>query len=466
MNGWTLAMNSSFPLPLQRTIRDLLLWSAMWGAAASTDLQGQTWSAFRGPTGDGIATEADLPTTWSETENVRWKIEIPGVAWSQPIVVGDKVYVTTAVAENQPQPKVGEGGLGFNPFSGEGFARLTTGGQPPEQEYQWRLLRIDLASGALDWSKTFLVAKPPIATHRSNSYASETPVTNGGSVFVHVAMNGVYCFDLDGEVQWTTKLAVAPMIYGWGTGSSPIVLGKTLYVVCDNEKQSYLLALNTDNGEQRWRVERDEPSNWGTPYVWRNKHRTELVVSGGKMMRSYAPESGNLLWEFPGGGRSATTPVGNQELLFVGSVSRTSGARGTLVAIRAGGEGNLAANGEAIAWTQRRSAPEIASPLLHRDRLYTLQQQGGIVRCFRSADGEPIFHQRIPQAAGFTASPLASEAHVYFLDERGTTFVLNPSDQLDVVATNKLSGMFWSSPAAAAGKLLLRSDRHLICLGQ
>lgn len=427
----------------------------------------EEWRQFRGPYGDGVSQAVQVPEQWAADKNVLWKVKIPGVGWSQPIVTRGKVIVTTAVADDQPRPKVGEGGPGFSFFSGEGLSRLTSGGKPPDSEYLWQIHCYDLATGNEDWARVVLQGKPPIATHRSNSYASETPVSDGERIYMFIAMRGVYCFNLAGEPVWKLDLDVAPMLYGWGTGSSPVIDKERLYVICDNEKESFLLALDKKTGDERWRVKRDELSNWSTPYIWNNKHRTELVTSGGKKMRSYDPESGKLLWELPGGGRCSTTPVGNQDLLVVGSVSRSTGSRGDLVAVRAGADGELKGENAAeyIAWTQKRSAPEIASPILADGKLFTMQQQGGIVRCFDATTGKILYRERVPGAAGFTASPVAIAGRLYCLDERGQTAILETGKTLEVVATNKLPGMFWSSPAIVDGRLLLRSDEQLFCIG-
>ena len=274
-------------------------------AGAEQEADSFNWPQFRGPAGDGVSNLNVQPTRWAEDKSVDWKVKLEGVAWSQPIVWGDQVLVTTAVTDNQPKPRVGESGPGFRLFSREGLSRALSGGEPPDETYQWKLICLDLATGERRWERVVREAKPTIPIHRSNSYASETPVTDGKHICVYIAMAGVYCFDMDGREVWNKPLDVLPMQFGWGPGSSPLLHENTLYVLCDNEKGSYLLAIDKTNGLQRWRVEREESSNWSTPYLWRNRVRSELVTCGGKKTRSYDPATGQVLWELRASGRCA-----------------------------------------------------------------------------------------------------------------------------------------------------------------
>jgi outer membrane protein assembly factor BamB len=435
-------------------------------ADAGQEEESVNWPQFRGPDGDGVAHLNVQPTQWAEDRSIDWKVDLEGVAWSQPIVWGDQVLVTTAVAENQTKPRVGESGPGFSLFSLEGVSRALSGGEPPDTTYQWKLICLDLATGLRRWEKVVREAKPTIPIHRSNSYASETPVTDGRHIYVHIAMAGIYCFDMDGREIWNKVLDVGPMQYGWGTGSSPLLDKDTLYVLCDNEKESYLLAIDKTDGLQRWRVKREELSNWSTPYHWRNRVRSELVTCGGKKTQSYDPATGQVLWELRASGRCATSAVGDRELLYVGSVTRSTGSSGTLTAIRAGASGDLSRDDtddaeSFVAWSVPRAAPQLSSPLLYQGHLYTLRQQGGIIRCLDAASGKQLYRTRLPGAGGFTSSPWAAGGHVFCLDENGNTFVIAAGPELKVAGTNKLNGMFWSSAAMTNGTLLLRSADHL-----
>ena len=432
----------------------------------------ENWAQFRGPGANGISTVKELPAEWTEGENVAWKVAIPGVAWSQPICWSDKIFLTTAMTDSQRKPRLGESGPGFSLFSRQGISRaFFGGGEPPDVTYRWKVLCLDGNTGNILWEKMAHEGRPSMPTHRSNTYASETPVTDGERLIVYFGMMGLYCYDLSGELLWSKQLSAYPMQYGWGTGSSPALWGDRVFVQCDTEKESFLMALDKLTGDELWRVTRDEKSNWSTPFVWKNTLRTELVTAGGKKIRAYQPDSGELIWEMEASGRCATTPVSDEEMLYVGSITRMTGSSGLLTAIRAGAGGDISLKGKetansSVAWSVPRAAPPIASPLLYEGCLYVLSQHGGVVRCLDAKTGKQHYRQRLPRAAGFTSSPWASDGKVFCLDEQGQTFVLAAGPEFQVVATNKLDDMFWSSVAVVGDHLLLRGVVHLYCIGK
>lgn len=493
------------------------------------------WPQFRGPEANGLAIEAKLPDEWGAEKNIAWKIAVPGVAWSQPIVLGDKIFITTAETENQPKPRAGGSGFGGGrggfgpggpggpgraprpegadapppdappppgagdqpppppgpggpPPDGERRGRGERGGRgpggpgggfggfggrgaaPPDAIYRWKLLCLDAKTGDVIWEKQAKEAKPTIATHGSNTYASETPVTDGQHIYAYFGMTGLYCYDLDGNVVWEKDLGSFPMMMGWGTGSSPVLLGDKLYLQIDNEEKSFLVALSKSTGDELWRIEREEASNWSTPYIWKNKLRTELVTAGGTKMRSYNPENGELLWEVSAGagGRCSATPVGDEELLYVGVGGGMRGS-GPLLAVKAGATGDISlAEGETssagVAWVAERGGPPMASPLLYNGLLYVLDQRGGLVRCYDAKTGQEHYRERLPEGGGFTSSPWASDGKVFCLDDKGQTFVLEAGPTLKVLGVNKLDEMFWSSVAVVGDRILLRGVDHLYCI--
>jgi outer membrane protein assembly factor BamB len=220
-----------------------------------------------------------------------------------------------------------------------------------------------------------------------------------------------------------------------------------------------------------WRVERDERTNWCTPFIWNNQQRTELVIGGGTKMRSYEPATGKLLWEMAGSGRCAATPVGDEKLLYVMSGDRLTGKRGIRAAIRPGASGDISLDGSSttndyVVWSEKLSGGgQVASPLLLDNCLYLVEQQSGILRCVDAETGQQHYRQRVPDAAGVTASPWSSGGKVCLLDQSGQTFILAAGPELKVLATNKLPDeMFWSSPAVAGNALLIRSVDHLYCI--
>lgn len=429
----------------------------------------ENWSQFRGADLDGVAADAKLPLEWGPEKQILWKVNLPGIGWSQPIVWGDKVFVTTAVADKQAKPNAnnkGPGLSGYTDFLSRGIVAIP----PPNETYQWKVICLDAATGKTVWEKVAREGRPTMTIHANNTYASETPATDGERVIAYFGMTGVYCFDLAGDPLWTRDLGVQRMQFGWGTGSSPVLYGDCVYVQCDNDEASFLVALDKKTGKDVWRKDRDEKSNWATPYIWRNKLRTELVTAGGKQMRSYDPKSGELLWWMNGNGRTATTPVGDQELLYVDSCDRLTGMGGALAAIWAGAAGDISLgpkekSSDWVAWTAPIQGNRLASPALCQDLLFVLEQGGGMVRCLDAKTGTEQYRKRLPNASGLTSSPIVMGDKVYCTDQNCKTFVVQAGKELQVLATNDLDEFCWSSSAVAGNVLLIRTVDHLFAIG-
>ncbi len=427
----------------------------------------ENWPQFRGANGNGIAAEARHPEKWSADEHVAWKTAIPGVGWSQPVVWGEKIFVTAAAAESAKRPKPGD----WSP--GEAGALTFVFGNyrsAPAIDYRWVVLCLDRATGKILWEQTASDGRPRVPIHAQNSYATETPATDGERLIAYFGMTGVYCYDLDGKLLWSKDLGSYPIQMDWGSGSSPIIHGELVFIQCDNDKSSFLVALNKTTGDEVWRVARDERSNWATPLVWKNESRTELVTGGGTKMRAYEPASGKLLWEMTGSGRCAISPVASDKLLYVDSGDRTTGQRGLLVAVKPGASGDISLTGSDstnnyVAWSINFTGHAVASPAVANDCLFMLTQQAGIVTCIDANTGKQHYRQRLPGAAGLTASPWVVEGKVFCLDQSGQTFILEVGPKYNLLGTNKLGEeMFWASAAPSEASLFIRGLDHLYCI--
>lgn len=480
------------------------------------------WPQFRGPAGSGLAGSEPTPIEWAADKNIAWKVKIPGYGWSSPIVLGDKLIVTTAVTDNQQKPGgyPGGGRPGGGPPGGQskdgqdkgkasgqdkggqakgGQGRGPGGGRgmrgPPDKLYRYEIHCLDRNSGKEIWKTTALEAKPRIPTQQSNTYASETPITDGERIYAYFGMTGLYCLDLNGKELWKVDLGAYPMQMGWGTGSSPVLADGRLFIQCDNEEKSFLVAIDAKTGKEIWREPRDEKTTWGSPYIWKNKQRTELVTSGTRKIRSYDPATGKLLWEIGNvGGQCNTTPIGNEELLFVGNGGRGGGGPGgpggggppgggggrqggmggggggTLFAVKPGASGDITLKegekeNDGIAWSAARSAPPMASALLYDGFIYVLEQRAGQISCIDAKTGKPAYtRERLGQARGFTSSPVGADGKVYCLDDSGQTFVVKAGPKFELLGQNPLNEMSWSSPAVANGVVYLRTVDHLYCI--
>jgi outer membrane protein assembly factor BamB len=345
---------------------------------------------------------------------------------------------------------------------------ITDGEQSPESNYRWEVVCLDAKTGENLWTRLAMEGKPRLKTHRDNTYASETPVTNGKYVVAYFGMMGLFCYDLDGELIWKKDLGLFPMDHEWGTSSSPAVLDNKVFVQVDNEGTSFVVALDIETGDEIWRQTREEGSNWGSAMVWETNQRRELVT-GGSIVRSYNPDNGELLWKvnIKRGGLNAS-PSANQDQLVVGR----DGRGGTsFFSIRSGATGDLDQNtgdNSDVMWQTDDFGPNRASPLIAEGYIYLPGGRGGKITILDSATGKLVEQARLPGASEFWASPWANQGLVYCLDSAGKTFVIKPGPKLNVVATNTLptdaETRFWSSPAMSDGVLYIRSDKALYAI--
>jgi outer membrane protein assembly factor BamB len=441
--------------------RLLLLCACLPPLATDTRVLAQSnWPQFRGTEARGVATDSRLPDRWSATENIEWKRDLPGRGWSSPIVWESRVFLTTVVNTGETEaPKKGLYFGGDRP-------------KPPESEHQWKVLCLDLQNGERLWERQVHQGTPETPIHLKSSYASETPVTDGQRVYCYFGNLGVFCFDMEGNELWRKPIAAHAMRFGWGTAASPVLHDGVLYLVNDNEEESYLLALDAATGEERWRTPRDEKSNWATPFVWRNSQRVEIVTPGTGQVRSYDLQ-GNLLWSLQGmSSITIATPFADNDLLYISS-GYVLDPRKPIYAIRPGATGDISlvddqTSNEFIAWSNGKIAPYNPTTLLHDGRLYVLYDRG-LVSCFRGGDGQSLYGpERLPNGRAFTASPWAREGQVFFLNEDGVTFVLKAGDAFELSHTNSLAedDMCMATPAIAGDRLLIRSSARIYCVRQ
>jgi outer membrane protein assembly factor BamB len=300
---------------------------------------------------------------------------------------------------------------------------------------------------------------PPELRHPRNSYANATPVTDGQHVWAYFGNIGMFCFDMDGKPIWEQRWGSFPMRGGWGPGTSPVLHKDRLYLVLDNERESFMVAVDKATGKQVWRVLREEKSNWSTPYVWEHPGRTEIVTIGTGKVRSYDLD-GKVLWELaPTSGLVSLMPVAKHGLLYLGAGYHY----GPLYAIRPGASGDISleageTSNEWIAWSQRRGSSIHPCYLISGDRLFVCYD-AGLLTCFNAKTGEEIFpRERLNTGGGrFYASPWAYNGKIFLLNEDGTTWVVEDSPTFKVLHKNRLDDNAWATPAIARGSLFIRT---------
>ena len=424
-----------------------------------TDLiSAQNWPGWRND-GNGISPEKNLPTKWSEGEGVKWKIPVPGAGHSSPIVWENRIFITTAVAED-PNVESFRGGV----YMGGNRNK------PDESEYSYLVICLGTGQGNVLWSKEVTRQSPKTRRHTKNTYASETPVTEGKYIFASFGSAGLYCVDFVGNVVWQHNLGLMRRQRGWGTGASPILFRNTVIFNCDSDDDSYIAAFDKTTGNQVWRAERDEGASWGTPFLLKTDGRTIIVTNATQRMRGYDAVTGKLLWECAGGSMiTVPSPVAAQGLVFLSSGHSLLPNR-PIVAIGQEASGNITpdkgqSQSDGVAWSYRSGGAYVPSPIAIGENLYVPHDRGTMT-CYESKTGKVVYeNQKLGTGNTITASPIAGDGKIYVLTEDGECYVIKPGADFEILAVNKLDEVFCASPAVSAGKIYLRGRKHLYCIG-
>jgi outer membrane protein assembly factor BamB len=435
----------------------VLALATLWPPATPAQ---ENWPRLRGADATGVvADDPRLPDTWDRKTNAQWTTEIPGYGWSSPIVWGDRVFVTSVHSDQTGEaPKAGL-------YLGQGRQ------QPPPGVHHWMVYGLSLATGEVVWKQEAHRGEPTFPRHPKNTYASETPTTDGERLYVLFGDLGVYAYDLAGHPLWSHPIAAKKSTFGYGAAASPIVHQGQVIMVYDNMEDSYIASYDAATGAERWRVPRDEPSTWSTPFLWPNERRTEVVVAGNRRNRSYDLD-GKLLWDFDGHMSSLTipSPFAAEGLLYITSGYFSDNPR-PAYAILPGGSGDIGlADGETanqyIRWYQPTAGPYNPTPIVYRGLYYTLFDRG-FLTCHDAKTGEPVYDkQRFSGAPSFTASPWAYNGKLFFLSEDGETYVVEAGREYREIRTNDLDELAIATPSIAQGKLLIRTASRVYCLSQ
>lgn len=412
------------------------------------------WPQWRGPLGTGVAPGADPPTEWSETRNVRWKVEIPGHGSASPVVWGDRLFVLTSVP------------AGAGEESNEGFfTRLRnrfSGGVGSGETQQFAILALDRSDGRIVWERTALTEQPHEGRHGTGSWASPSPVTDGEVICAFFGSRGLYCYDMDGALLWDRDFGDMTIRMGFGEGASPALHGDSIILLWDHQGQSFITALDKTTGEERWRTERDETTSWTTPLVVEYDGRAQVVTSATDRVRSYDVATGRLLWEGDGVTLNAIpSPVAADGMVFL-----MSGFRGNqLYAVDLARADGDVARTDAIVWSLDRDTPYVPSPVLHDGILFFTKSNAGVLSAYEAASGRKVFGpERLPGIRDVYASPVAAGGRLYVTSRDGATVVLAAGRDFSVLATNQLDDGFDASPAVVGGEIYLRGQQYLYCI--
>lgn len=389
----------------------------------------QAWPAWRGPLGTGEAPAAKPVVEWSETKNVRWKVAIPGLGKSSPIVWQDTLYVTSAVPA-----AAGGGALDFT------------------------LLALNRADGKTKWSRVLKSGRPHEGHHPDGTFAGGSALTDGRRLYAWFGSRGLYAVDFTGKVLWEKSFGEMQTRNGFGEGSSVAVHDGTLVVPWDHEGADFVIGLDAATGAEKWRTPREEPTTWTTPLVVAEGGKPQVVLSGTNRVVGYDLATGAQLWQAGGTTLNAIpSPVFGDGLLIAMGGFRGSMAR----AIRLADAKGDVTGAPAQVWTYERDTPYVPSPLLYRGSVYFLKVNSGILTKLDAKTGAVQFTERLADVPNVYASPVAADGRVYVVGRGGTTAVLEHGPALKILATNTLDDATDTSPALVDGEIYLRGAKSL-----
>lgn len=431
-------------------------------ALAATPASAQNWPGYRGADAAAVAPSPAAPPVAFDVPasvNIAWKTPLPGLAHSSPVVWGDRVYVTTAVAAEN-------GDAATSVLTGDSSA-AGIGAANDMVVHSWRLVALDRATGAIVFDREAYAGVPRMKRHVKASHASATPATNGDVIVALLGSEGLFCFGMDGAVRWRVDLGVMDVglvgdpTYQWGPASSPVIFENLVIVQNDRHRESFLAAYDLATGREVWRATRDELPSWATPLIVTRNGRDELITNSGKFIRAYDPRTGRELWRMADSDTQVKvpSPVVAGDLVIVTGGWPSNGR--PIYAFRPGLSGEVAADA-ALAWSTERGSPYTPTPVVHDGVLHVISDNG-ILSAYDVETGARIYQQRVSETAGaFSASPIVAGGNLYLASEDGEIFVARAGRDYALLASNPVGEILMATPAVAGDMLIVRTQHHLI----
>jgi len=441
---------------LTRRISLALIAAMSVGMLTTASSLAGNWPQWRGPDGSGISNEKNLPAEWSVSKNIKWKTPIEGRGHSSPIVWGKMIFLTTAIeGEVVPGAKAAK-----HMMDNKEFIHPDSVGA--NKKHTFKVMALNRETGKVLWDVVAFEGTPYDDRHRKSSYAASTPATDGKMVYAFFGSEGLYAYDYSGKLAWKADLGKMGTV-GMGTGTSPIIFENLVIVQCDEEngEASFIIGLDKKTGEEVWRTARKVQVSWATPLLVKTAKRSELITSGTESIVSYDPATGKELWTHKGVESNAIpSPVANSEMVYLVAGFPAKIA----MAIRLGASGDLTGTPN-VPWKYTKGTAYVPSPILYGDYLY-LTTDRGILTCIDAKTGEVKYEGgRVPVPATFTASPVAFEGKILLTSEDGDTYIVKAGPKHEVIGTNSVGEPVYASPAIADGRIYIRGEKNIYCIG-
>jgi outer membrane protein assembly factor BamB len=421
------------------------------------------WPVYRGYMSSGVLDNAGLPDSFDikKRENVKWKIEVPGMGLSSPVIWNDKLFITTAISQADKK----------------GLKPGLYGDVEPVKDssiHEWKVYCLNKNTGKTLWEQTAFKGVPKIKRHPKSTHANTSVATDGNYAVAFFGSEGIYCYDMKGNLQWKKDLGILKSVYfmpnyaEWEFASSPIIYKGVLIIQCDVLENSFLAAYDLKTGKELWKTERDEYPGWCTPNIYENNGQVCIAVNGYKHRGGYDFKTGKEIWRMSGGGDiQIPTPIVGNDLIYFNSAH---GRSSPIIAVKTNATGDLTlkeqeTSNQYIQWSLPRGGSYMHTMLLYRNHLYNVAWQG-IVKCYDPLTGKELWNGKLGKTNTFVASPVASDGRIYIVDEKGTIFIIQDGDSFKQLAEIPLNDVSLVAPAITDGMIYFRTQKYLIAVGK
>jgi outer membrane protein assembly factor BamB len=421
------------------------------------------WPSYRGYFSSGVLDNANLPDSFNVTTmfNIKWKIEIPGLGLSSPVIWGNNLFITTAISKTDKS--------GFKPGIYGDVSPVKD-----SSEHEWKVYCMDKNSGKIIWEKTAFIGVPKMKRHPKSTHANTSVATDGKYVVAFFGSEGLYCYDYAGKLLWQKNFGVLKSVFfmmknaEWEFSSSPIIYNGVLIVQCDVLENSFVAAYDVKTGKELWKTGRDEYPGWCTPNVYKNGGKAYIALNGYKHRGGYDLETGKEVWKMSGGGDiQIPTPVIGKDLVYFNSAH---GRSSPIMAIKTSAAGDITLKeGETsngfVQWSLPRGGSYMHTMLLYNDRLYNVNWNGTVF-CYNPTTGKEIYNGKLGKTKSFTASPVASDGRIYVVDEEGTVYILRDGDTFKQLSEIPMNDNSMTAPAITDGIIYFRTQKYLMAVGK
>jgi outer membrane protein assembly factor BamB len=425
--------------------------------------QNREWSSYRGYMSSGVLDNINLPDVFDleKMSNIKWKIPVPGLGLSSPVIWDNKLFITTAISQADK----------------DGYKPGIFGDIAPVRDssiHEWKVFCIDKNTGSMIWEKTAYKGVPKMKRHPKSTHANTSVATDGKYVVAFFGSEGLFCYDMNGNLQWQKNFGLLKSVFymvrtaEWEFASSPIIYNGVLIIQCDVLENSFIAAYDVKTGKQLWKTIRNEYPGWCTPNIYTNAGKTYIAVNGYKQRAGYDFETGKEIWTMAGGGDiQIPTPIVGNDLIYFNSAH---GQSSPIIAVKTNAAGNITLNdketsNEYIKWSLPRGGSYMHTMLLYRNHLYNVNWNGTII-CLDPLTGKEIYNAKMGNTKSFIASPVAADGKIYIVDEEGTVYILQDGNSFKLLAEIPLNDICLTAPALTDGMIIFRTQKYLISVGK